>query len=158
MYVKLCFQIDLKYPTILIGIFHLLFLLFRIYEIALDLYVLEEVIQFNQLTYIVLINMLQLGIIVSLFVGACRHQHVCLLPWLCFTAPIFCMATAYGTLYVATGDCIQSIINFVFIVFFWSSWYIVFKNYLSLKNTLRYSPFRGYRYSSTLKSINNEIL
>ncbi|XP_063903901.1 uncharacterized protein LOC135123296 isoform X2 [Zophobas morio] len=149
MYVKLCFQIDLKYPTILIGIFHLLFLLFRIYEIALDLYVLEEVIQFNQLTYIVLINMLQLGII---------HQHVCLLPWLCFTAPIFCMATAYGTLYVATGDCIQSIINFVFIVFFWSSWYIVFKNYLSLKNTLRYSPFRGYRYSSTLKSINNEIL
>ena len=44
-----------------------------------------------------------------------QHQHVCLLPWLCFTAPIFCMATAYGTLYVATGDCIQSIINFVFI-------------------------------------------
>ncbi|KYB28195.1 hypothetical protein TcasGA2_TC032907 [Tribolium castaneum] len=156
MYKRFIIKIDLKYPTILIGIFHLIFLIFRIYEIAMDLYFLEELAEVNQLTYVTLITLLQLGIIISLFVGATKKQHVFLLPWLCFTAPTFCMATAYATLYVATGDSVQSIINYAFIVIFWSSWYLVFKYYIVLKNSFKYSPFKGYKYSANLKELNNE--
>jgi hypothetical protein len=46
--------------------------MFRIYEITMDLYLLEELVELNQLTYIFLITLLQFGIVVSLFVGACK--------------------------------------------------------------------------------------
>jgi hypothetical protein len=145
--------------------------MFRIYEITMDLYLLEELVELNQLTYIFLITLLQFGIVVSLFVGACKGQHVFLLPWLCFTAPTFFMATAYASLYVSTGDGVQSVINFVFIGeskhlcffdsnllagFFWCSWYTVFKNYLTLKNSIKYAPFKCYKYSANLTELNNE--
>jgi hypothetical protein len=81
------------------------------------------------------------------------------------------MATAYASLYVSTGDGVQSVINFVFIGeskhlcffdsnllagFFWCSWYTVFKNYLTLKNSIKYAPFKCYKYSANLTELNNE--
>ncbi|KAJ8919309.1 hypothetical protein NQ315_003893 [Exocentrus adspersus] len=135
MQVKQDVPMKFKTPCLIIGVSHLVLLIFSLYERIWELIKLEEPFQLQDHTVVLTSHVIQIIAIGLLICGSVTGNTYYIIPWLICTALLFLTASVYAVLYMSQDETSQKLINFLVIGVIWATWYIVLK--FHLENRIR---------------------